>query len=130
LLLLIGVDIFLTTHQYGFPLTAGHVVTWAWYLAISLLGAGMLRGSISMPRVAGASLLASVSFFLASNFTVWAEWGMYAKTLGGLGACYIAALPFFRNSLVSETTFSLLIFGLAKYTEAFKPLRRMQDARS
>ncbi|MGD0520818.1 MAG: DUF6580 family putative transport protein [Terracidiphilus sp.] len=130
MLVLVGVDIFLTTHRYGYPLTSGHAITWMWYLAAALLGAGMLRNSLSTGRVIGASLLASVSFFLASNFAVWAEWGMYAKTLSGLGACYIAALPFFRNSLVSETTFSLLIFGISMYSEAFMPARRMQDARS
>jgi hypothetical protein len=129
MLVLVGVDIFLTTHRYGYPLTSGHAVTWMWYLAAALLGAGMLRNSRSTARVVGASLLASVSFFLASNFAVWAEWGMYAKTLSGLGTCYIAALPFFRNSLVSETAFSLLIFTLSRYSEAFLPARRMQDAR-
>jgi hypothetical protein len=69
-----------------------------------------------------------VGFFLASNFTVWAEWGMYAKTFSGLGACYIAALPFFRNSVVSETFFSVLIFGISGYYRVFLPARRMQNA--
>jgi len=130
LLALVGVDIFLTTHRYGYALTADHAITWIWYLAAALLGATMLRSSQSSPRVLGTSLLTSVSFFLASNFAVWATWGMYAKTLGGLGTCYIAAVPFFRNSLLSETTFSLLIFALAKYGAAYIPARRMQDARS
>jgi hypothetical protein len=130
LLALVGVDIFLTTHRYSYLLTADHAVTWTWYLAAAFLGSAMLRNSQSTPRVLGASLLTSLSFFLASNFAVWAGWGMYAKTLGGLGTCYIAAVPFFRNSLLSETTFSLLIFALAKYSAAYIPARRMQDARS
>jgi hypothetical protein len=50
--------------------------------------------------------------------------------LNGLGTCYIAALPFFRNSLLSETTFGLLIFSLGKYSAAYVPVRRMQNARS
>jgi hypothetical protein len=124
---LVGVDILLTTHQYGYALTADHAVTWIWYLAALALGAGMLGKSISMGRVLGSSLLASVSFFVASNFTVWAVWGMYPKTLGGLGTCYIAALPFFRNSIVSETVFSLLIFAAAVYSQAFLPARRAQN---
>jgi hypothetical protein len=130
MLLLVGVDIFLTTHRYAYLLTADHAVTWMWYLAAAFLGAAMLRNSQSNGRVIGSSLLVSVSFVLASNFAVWAGWGMYAKTLSGLGTCYIAALPFFRNSLLSETTFSLLIFALAKYSAAYIPARRMQDARS
>jgi hypothetical protein len=113
LLALVGVDIFLTTHQYGSSLTLGAGVTWIWYLAVMMIGSGLLRNSYSWRRVAGCSLLISISFFLASNYTVWAEWSMYPKTLDGLGSCYIAAIPFFRNSLLSELVSSLVIFGLS-----------------
>ena len=126
ILALVGVDIFLTTHRYGYALTSDHAVTWIWYLAAMVLGAGMLRNSIEMGCVIGASSLASVSFFLASNFTVWVAWGMYPKTWSGLGTCYIAALPFFRNSVMSELVFSLLIFGLSRYSETFSANRQVQ----
>jgi hypothetical protein len=53
---------------------------------------------------------------------------MYPKTLDGLRICYVAALPFFRNSIVSELAFSLLIFGLSRCSEAFMPVKRMQGA--
>jgi hypothetical protein len=122
------VDIFLTTHQYGYTLTGNHAVAWMWYLAVMILGAGMLRDSISTPRVIGASLMASVSFFVVSNFAVWAAWGMYPIRLRGLGICSVAALPLFRNSIVSELAFCLLIFGLSRYGKAFMPVRRMQGA--
>jgi len=36
--LLVGVDVFITTHRYGYPLTADAVVTWVWYLIAMLLG--------------------------------------------------------------------------------------------
>jgi hypothetical protein len=110
LLALIGVDVFLTTSRYSYALTSDQAVTWIWYLVVMALGAAMLRSTISAPHVLGASLLASVGFFLVSNFAVWATWSMYPKTGNGLIACYVAALPFFRNSLVSETACSLLIF--------------------
>ena len=116
-LTLVGIDIFLTTHQYGFVLTAGHAVTWIWYLGAAILGAAALGNSISFARVLSSSLVASISFFVMSNFTVWAEWGMYPKTFSGLAACYVAALPFFRNSFIAETLCSLLIFMLARFSE-------------
>ena len=126
LLALVGVDIFLTTHRYGYALTSDLAVTWVWYMAVMILGAGILGNSISPRRVLRASLSASVSFFLASNFAVWAAWGLYPKTLSGLAACYIAALPFFRNSVVSETAFSLLIFAVARYSELLMPATCMR----
>jgi hypothetical protein len=124
--LLVGVDAFIATHRYGFPLTADAAVTWPWYLLVMLLGSGLLRTSRSWPRVAVCSLLASVSFFLASNFAVWAVWQMYPGTLAGMGACYVAALPFFRNSVTSELCFSLLLFGL---TNRVRSLAVMEIAR-
>lgn len=120
LTLLVGVDIFITTHRYGYSLTADVVVTWNWYLIALLLGSGLLRSSRSWIRVAGCSLAASVSFFVVSNVAVWAVWQMYPKTLAGLAACYAAALFFFRNSLTSELGFSLLLFGLMSRVGLFK----------
>lgn len=112
---------FLTTHRYGYPVTADQAVTWAWYLMVLLLGAALLRNTVSVPRAVGTTLIASVSFFFASNLAVWAVWGMYPKSWSGLAACYVAALPFFRNSIASEAVCTLLIFGLAKYSFAFMP---------
>ncbi len=48
---------------------------------------------------------ASVLFFIFTNFGVWLLSGMYAKSLAGLGQCYLAAIPFFRNTLVSTFIF-------------------------
>lgn len=115
---LVSVDIFITTHRYGQSLTYDALVTWTWYLIAMLLGSGLLRKSWSWRRVATSALLASFSFFLVSNFAVWAVWQMYPRTLTGLGECYIAALPFFRNSLTSELSFSLSIFGLMNYVRS------------
>jgi hypothetical protein len=115
LFLLVGVDLFITTHHYGYPLTLDAVVTWGWYLVAMLLGAGVLGISNSWQPVAGCSLMTSVSFFLVSNFSVWTTWDMYPKTLSGLASCYIAGLPFFHNALTSELCFSLLLFGLISH---------------
>lgn len=37
---------------------------------------------------------------------------MYPKTLAGLVTCYEAAIPFFRNTAVSDMVFSVAFFGL------------------
>ena len=126
--LLVGVDIFITTRGYGYPLTLDAAVTWAWYAIVLLIGASALRSSRSLPRVAGCSLLASVSFFLVSNYTVWSLWQMYPKTLAGLAECYTAALPFFRNSATSELCFSLLLFSLASRVGSFNAIETSQKA--
>src|SRR5271156_1524959 len=65
-------DYYLTTHVYGFPfLIQGYLLTWAWYAAVIVLGSILLRKSTTIVRVASATLLASTSFFIASNYAVW-----------------------------------------------------------
>ena len=125
---LIGLDVFITTHHYGYKLAPDQALTWMWYLVAVNLGALALSKTVSMRRMVGSTLLASVSFFVVSNFSVWLEWNMYPKTLTGLGACYIAALPFFRNSLVAELICSVLLVGLAKVSQNLVVSSRLKRA--
>jgi hypothetical protein len=109
---LMAMDFYLTTAVYHFPFHAGgYLVTWVWYAAVCLLGAGILAKP-SVLRVAAAVLASSTSFFLASNFIVWLGGSMYAHTLAGLGLCYTMALPFYRNDLVSTAIVAGALFGL------------------
>ena len=111
LALLIVSDIYLNKFVYGYPLRWDQTVVWAWYLVILLFG-GLLARNSSPLRVVGASLVASVSFFFVSNFAVWTvSREMYPATWNGLMTCYIAAVPFFRNTLVSDLLFSAVFFG-------------------
>lgn len=104
-------DLALSKLVYGYPISADLLFTWAFYAGAVLLGS-LLKDKLSVARVAGASLAGSIAFFLLSNFAVWAVWQMYPKTLGGLGACYVAALPFFRNAVAGDLVWSALLFGL------------------
>ena len=117
--LLIASDVLLNRFVYDIPLHADQVVVWAWYAGAIAIGM-LLRNRISAPRVAGAALAASISFYLVSNFAVWATYEMYPKTGAGLVACYVAAIPFFRNTLVSDMVFSAVLFGLPVAIAAFR----------
>ena len=57
------------------------------------------------------SLINSILFFLVTNFGVWISGG-YTYSAEGLISCYIAAIPFFRNTLMSTFLFSFSIFAL------------------
>jgi hypothetical protein len=71
LALLIATDVILTKFIYAYTLSWDHLVTFAWYAAILWLGTN-LREKSGPVRVVGAALASSVSFFLVSNFAVWA----------------------------------------------------------
>ena len=68
---------------------------------IVLLGVVMLK-KVSVKNVLLASLTASVSFFVITNFGVWALGTLYPRTAAGLMESYIAAIPFFQNSLIGD----------------------------
>lgn len=51
--------------------------------------------------------LASIVFFLTSNFGVWLYW--YQPSWEGLIKCYTLALPFFRNTLLGDCFFGCFL---------------------
>jgi hypothetical protein len=69
-------------------------------------------------RVVGAALASSISFFLVSNFAVWAAWQMYPKTFSGLMMSYAAGLPFLRGTVESDLFFSVAMFGTPVFLHA------------
>ena len=77
-----------------------------------IVGLGLwLRSRRTIWPIAGAALVSSLLFFLVTNFGVWVAGSLYPQTLSGLGACYVAAIPFFRNTLGGDLFFSAVLFG-------------------
>lgn len=90
-----------------------HPVVWATWgacLVGALLGR-LLRDKQGVLRIASLSVANSVVFFVVTNFAVWLQSGMYPHTLSGLVACYVAAIPFFQNSLVGDLLWTGVFFG-------------------
>ncbi len=83
------------------------------YLSFALIGLiGIwVKKRKNFPVVLGATLSGSVLFFIVTNFAVWAFSTMYPLTLQGLSACYIAAIPFFRHTLLGDLFYVGLFFG-------------------
>lgn len=80
------------------------------YIAIVLIGRLALRHR-SVLSVAGAAFTSAVVFYLITNFGEWLG-PLYPHTLAGLGASYIAGIPFFRNTLLSDLVYSFALFGI------------------
>ena len=84
----------------------------------------MLSSNRTAVRIAVAAVAGSMLFYLITNFGVWALGDMYPKTLAGLAACYVAALPFFQNSLAGDLFFTALLFGGFALAERMIPILR------
>jgi hypothetical protein len=127
LLLLAASDVILTKFIYAYVFSWDHLVTWAWYVAILWLGTN-LREKAGPARVIGAALTSSVSFFLISNFAVWAAWpAMYPRSFSGLMMSYTAGLPFFRGTVESDLFFSIAMFGTPVLLHAMSRMHGSTD---
>lgn len=112
--------------------TAGYLPSlFANYLSIAAtvaLAFG-LRGRVNGARVLGYSLAGSVLFFLVSNFAVWLTAFVvpgYPACSTGLLPCYVAALPFFKTTLLSTLAYSALLFGGFALLRSRMPALRAQ----
>ncbi len=85
-------------------------VTWG-TCAIAVLLGTLLRERGGPVAVGGITIAGSLLFFVTTNFAVWAQGGMYPMTWDGLVACFVAAIPFFQNSLVGDLLWSGVFFG-------------------
>ena len=122
LAVLAATDYLMTTvvYHYSFQL-AWYVPTWIWYVAAMALGRILLGEQSTAGRVVAAILLGPTSFFVVSNFAVWTASNMYAHSLQGLVACYTAAIPFYRNDLISTGLLAVAIFGIEAWLLSQRP---------
>jgi hypothetical protein len=85
------------------------------YLSVALVVASgfLARSRRTAGRVAGAGLLSAIAFFLITNAGVWIGGGgvRYPLTAAGLLDCYVQAIPFFRNSLISMAVLLPVLFS-------------------
>ncbi len=92
--------------------------------AINVFLGRMVRHSGSAWRLAAVTILASVQFYLLTNFGHWLCFGVndpsavnltlgiYPHTLSGLLTCYVEGLPMFRNTLIGDLLFTGASFGV------------------
>ena len=75
-------------------------------------------------RVGAAAIASSILFFVITNFGMWLFSGIYPRTVVGLEACYVAAIPFFRNTVAADLFYAALLFGSFRLAEHFAPQLR------
>ena len=126
-------DLFLNNIVYaeyydGFALfTSGFLYIYGAFALIAILGF-KLFDKITMPRVIGGALGASVIFFVVSNFGVWLTSPMYPLTMEGLLMCYTAAIPFFHYTIAGNLVYCGVLFGGYEYLQYKMPERLAVNA--
>ena len=90
-----------------------HSLMWAVYgsfALMTLLGVWLGGRRRALP-IAATTFAGSLLFFVITNFAVWLVYPTYPKTAAGLLACYVAAIPFFGNTLAGDAFYVALLFG-------------------
>lgn len=92
---------------------------------VLIVGMGLLiRARLSPVTVGGAAVGASVLFFVISNAGVWLTGGLYPMTGAGLLSAFVAAIPFFANTLAGDLLFTAVLFGGFALAERQFPMLR------
>lgn len=121
-----GSDLLLNNITYaayydGFTwFTSGMLYSYGSIAMIVILGYYLLK-KITVGRVLGGALGASVIFFIISNLGVWISGTIYPLTLEGLIACYTAAIPFFHYTIAGNVIYSAVLFGAYEWIKVNNP---------
>ena len=118
--------------SYGLPFSFQSRVWIYLSFLISVAIGRCLRRTDSPLRIGGALFASALQFFLISNFSSWLGHNgvsLYPHTAAGLMTCYIAALPFFGWTLLSDLTYGAAFFSLhAWLSRRVSPLEQVSNA--
>ena len=93
-------------------------------IVLSLLGNTIKTKNIKNLAITGFA--GSLIFFMITNFSVWLSDGLYPLTIDGLLQCYIMAIPFFHNTLISTLLFlGILFFGYTFAEKKYQVLKKI-----
>ena len=103
------------------------------YLSIALLvfAGEWLQTRKTLAYTLAAAVFGSVTFFIITNFGAWLSLpGFYPRSVAGLLEAYIAAIPFYQNTLVSTLFFCGVLFGGIRVLEHYYPRLVLANNRS
>ena len=92
-------------------------VIYATFAATTFLGPIANRPAFRNWSLPILSLSASTLFWVASDLSTWADGLLYPLTLPGLAACFVAAIPFYPNTVLADLLGTAVLFGLGPVVE-------------
>ncbi len=102
-------------------------VVYATFAVIVVMGIAVRTRRNSALAVAAGAAGGSTIFYIVTNFAMWMTSPVYPKTIAGLVACYVAAIPFFGTMLIGDLLYSALLFGTFVWAERTFPRLAASD---
>lgn len=114
LLAMLVSDVALCAFVYGWQALA---VVAPMYVAVAVTVAIGFRAARSLRSMLLGTVGATLAFFVITNACVWLFGDLYPPTAAGLLACYLAAVPFARNMLLSTLLYGVSLYWLGRWAE-------------
>ncbi len=87
-----------------------YLIPMVYFSFLLIVGIGLfLRKTNKVSWLVAGSIAASTLFFVLTNFYEWYAGILYPQTFNGLITCYIAAIPFFFNTLIADLFFFIVM---------------------
>ena len=105
LVLMLVTDPFVGGYSFATPFVYASFLIYVWI-------GSRVRATQSPLAIGGAALAGSVQFFLITNFAMWLKpVSLYTHDAAGLMACYVAAIPYYRNTVLADLFYSAALYG-------------------
>ena|SRR5438067_9378762 len=105
----------LNAHGHGL-LYGGWYWTYGAFAVMTLVGRWMMK-QVTTPNVLLAGLTCVFIHWIVTDFGVWLDSTLYAKTISGFISCLIAAIPFEFSFLAGTFIYSVVLFGLFQWMQ-------------
>ncbi len=100
---------------YGYPIFGNWTFfNYTGFLMMGVIPRMMRLKEIISSKFIGVTMLASLSFWVWTNFGVWMTSGMYPHDSFGFITCYQMALPYLYSSFFATLLFGLFFMLLVK----------------
>ncbi|MEX0944767.1 MAG: DUF6580 family putative transport protein [Balneolaceae bacterium] len=114
-------NIIYSAYYEGFAWFTGGFLYLYGSIAVTVLLGFLILKKITVGRVLGGAIGASLIFFIVSNFGVWLASPLYPPTLEGFIMCYTAAIPFFHYTLAGNVVYGAVLFGGYEWLKSAYP---------
>ena len=93
-------------------------ISWVYISYIFIIGIGLFLSKFnSIQSKIISTISGTLIFFLISNFGVWISAELYPKSIDGLISCYLAGIPFYKNTLIGTVFYSSVFFTISELLE-------------
>jgi hypothetical protein len=113
----LGIDLTVGLFAYDFKSILIHFMTMYSSLAILVFAGSLVSKKVNYVNSILGILSGSLAFFLITNLGSWILMPQYSADFSGLLASYSAAIPFFKNSIISGLLFSTIMYLSYKVLE-------------